>query len=446
MKLADLKHHRVAIWGYGIEGHASADYLAAQLPDLPLTILCSENEADQRAVRFNHEQVTSKLLNQFDVVVKSPGISPYQPAVEQADCRFISATALWFSNERNHTSNPAKVIAITGTKGKSTSCYMLNEALIAAGFNSILAGNFGVPLLACSGDFDFIVLETSSYQAQDGAIQADIAVLLNLYTEHLDWHGSIAQYHQDKWRLLQQAKTVFVNAEDPVTQDLLAVYPLDSIHYFNTSAGFYILDEVLMYRDKALLSTAGWLIPGVHNLLNLAAVLSVLVAVECPLMAALNALKKLPPLPHRLQPLGLIQGVHVVNDSIASTPHATWVALQTCPIARTVLLVGGFERGVDWQWLAKKMLVTPPKLIICSGANGPRIEQTLRQQGKSLVTQLVPDLKSAVVSALQYAEPDDWLLLSPGAPSFDAFKNYQERGYYFEQWIKEYANQEPTSA
>ncbi len=446
MKLADLNKYRVAIWGYGVEGHATADYLATNLPDLSLTILCPESEADLRTVVFNHEQVTTELLDQFDVVVKSPGISPYQPAVQQAVCQFISATALWFANEKNRSEKPAKVIAVTGTKGKSTTCYMLNEALKAAGFNSVLAGNFGVPLLACTEDFDFIVLETSSYQAQDGAIKADIAVLLNMYTEHLDWHGSIDQYHQDKWRLLQQAKTIFINAEDPVTQDLLAICPLDSIHYFNTLAGFYILDDVLMYRDKALLSTAGWLIPGVHNLLNLAAVLSVLVSVDCPLMPALNTLKKLPPLPHRLQPLDLIQGVHVINDSIASTPHATWVALQTCPISRTVLLVGGFERGVDWLWFAQKIADTPPKLIICSGANGSRIEQTFRQLAKPLVTQLVPDLKSAVVYALKHTEPDDWLLLSPGAPSFDAFKNYQERGHYFEQWIKEYANYEPANA
>ena len=446
MKLTELKDRRVAIWGYGVEGHATADYLTSQLPELSLTILCPENEVDQRSVRFNHDVVTAELLNQFDVVIKSPGISPYQPAVQQSVCRFTSATALWFSNEKERSKSPPKVIAITGTKGKSTSCYLLNEALKAAGFNSVLAGNFGVPLLACSGDFDFIVLETSSYQAQDGTIHADIAVLLNLYTEHLDWHGSIAQYHQDKWRLLQRATTVFVNNEDPVSQELLLKYPLNSFHSFNTTAGFYILDEVLMYRDKALLSSGGWLIPGVHNLANLAAVLSVLVAVGCPLMPALNALKKLPPLPHRLQPLGLINGVHVINDSIASTPHATWVALQTCPLAKTVLLVGGFERGVDWQWLAQKIAATPPKLIICSGANGPRIEQTLRHQGKSLVTLLVPDLKSALVTALKHVEPGDYILLSPGAPSFDAFKNYQERGNCFQQWITEYANQEPTGA
>jgi len=148
-----------------------------------------------------------------------------------------------------------------------------------------------------------------------------------------------------------------------------------------------------MFQDKALLSTAGWQLPGVHNLHNLAAVLTVVQALGLDVKPALNAIKKCPPLPHRLQPLGSFNGVHVINDSIASTPHATWAALQTVPIDRTVLLVGGYDRGVDWTWFAKKLADNPPKHILCSGANGRLISQTLAQHNAIIKLSLVDTLK-----------------------------------------------------
>jgi UDP-N-acetylmuramoylalanine-D-glutamate ligase len=189
MRLDQLADKKIAVWGYGVEGKATVSYLQRHVPELTVTVLCPDKEANGGDVIFNHQAVNTGLLNQFDVVIKSPGISPYQTAVQNSHADIISASALWFSNELNRYDKPPKVVAITGTKGKSTASYLLHQALQAYGLNSVLAGNFGTPLIACKSDCDFIVLETSSYQAQDGTIQADIAVLLNLYVEHLDWHG-----------------------------------------------------------------------------------------------------------------------------------------------------------------------------------------------------------------------------------------------------------------
>lgn len=439
MKLEHLNNQKVAIWGYGVEGRATVEYLQHHLPELKLTVLCPDKEADAADVRFNHQTVTAELLNQFDVVIKSPGISPYQAAVQECQAKIISTSALWFSNELNRVDKRPTIVAITGTKGKSTACYLLHQALKAYGLRVVIAGNFGTPLIACDSDYDVVVLETSSYQAQDGAIQADIAVLLNLYSEHLDWHGDENQYHRDKWRLLAESKQALINAQDDNSRQWQKQWVPKSVTLFNHLSGFYVMDDVLMFQDKALLSTAGWLLKGTHNLQNLAAMLTVLKVLGLDVKTALNAVKHCPPLPHRLQSLGNFKGVQVINDSIATTPHATWAALQTVPIKNTVLLVGGYERGVDWRWFAEKIADKPPKLVICSGANGERISQTLQQHNVIIKFLLVDTLRSAAEKALEITQAGDCILLSPGAPSFDAFRDYQDRGEQFSQWIQEFS-------
>lgn len=447
MRLEQLSQAKVAIWGYGVDGQASCEYLQLRCPELTITVLCpatevgrEENQKNNPNKRvFNHQVVDAKLLSEFDVVIKSPGISPYQTAVTSASCQFISSTALWFSNERSD--NRAQVIAITGTKGKSTSCAMLAEVLESMGFEVFLAGNFGVPLVKCLQHCDYVVLETSSYQAQDGVIEADVAVLLNLYSEHLNWHGSEHQYHADKWQLMQHAKKVILNGKDQHSQDLLAANPVAAeVVMFEDLQGFYELQQVLMYQDKALLSEYGWQLKGAHNLKNAAAVCTVLTELGLDIKAGMNALKKFKPLPHRLETVAVINGVTYINDSIASTPHATWAAMATVNLSRTILLVGGFDRGVDWSWWASKLTEQAPKMIICSGENGEKIQQLiLNQQKKSQCIKFqcirVATLKLAVKKAKQAAQSGDAVLLSPGAPSFDAFDNYQHRGEQFIQWL-----------
>lgn len=442
MQLKQIRQSKVAVWGYGVEGRASCDYLQLRLPDLNFTVLCPVQEVQNNAalnqkarLTFNHETVDAQLLSQFDVVIKSPGISPYQKSVTEASCQFISSSALWFSNER--AGNPATIIAITGTKGKSTSCAMLTEVLQAMSFNVVLAGNFGVPLIQCLAPCDFVVLETSSYQAYDGVIQADVALLLNLFSEHLNWHGTEAQYQLDKWQLLQSAKHVILNAKDQCSMDLLAAEPIDAqVSYFEDIQGFYELNGVLMFQDKALMSTYGWQLKGKHNLTNAAAVCSVIAQLGLDIRVGINAIKLFKPLPHRLETVALINGVTYINDSIASTPHATWAAMSTVDLTRTVLLVGGFDRGVDWRWWVKKLLDNPPKMIICSGENGEKIHRLILNQEIKSQSILLDSLKLAVEAAKQAVQPGDFVLLSPGAPSFDAFENYQQRGLQFIQWLK----------
>ena len=432
MLLNELKTKKVAIWGYGVEGQATRTYLQEQLPGWAFTVLCLPHEVDDEHPDFYTGEITAETLNQFQVVIKSPGISPYrQPAVE-ARCRFISPSALWFSNECH-----GQVVAITGTKGKSTACAMLTHVLNQLGQCALLAGNFGRPLISCRDQEDFVILETSSYQAQDGAIQADLAVLLNLYSEHLNWHLDDATYQRDKWRLIEQAPQVVVNARDPLTVHWLSeLPPTGRISRFNEPQGFYELNGNLMYQDKALLSPFGWSLKGRHNIINAAAVCQITSCLGFDIMPVLNAIKRFQPLPHRLQTVAELDGVSYVDDSIASTPKATKAALETHDAARTILLVGGFDRGLDWQWFAEELRQAPPKAVLCSGENGKKIADVILNQAVKTQCMYKPNLQDAVNMAKHMAEPGDVVLLSPGAPSFDAFKDYQHRGKMFLQWIK----------
>ncbi|MGJ8664138.1 MAG: UDP-N-acetylmuramoyl-L-alanine--D-glutamate ligase [Marinicella sp.] len=435
MLLEQLSHAKVAIWGFGVEGQATSDYLQLRCPELNFTILCPSHELtepDRPGIGFITDEVDAALLSQFDVVIKSPGISPYQDAVKEASCEFTSSTALWFSNEKSGC-----VIAITGTKGKSTSCAMLTAILENMEFNVVLAGNFGIPLILCLDTYDYVILETSSYQAYDGSIQAEVSVLLNLYPEHLNWHLTEQQYYHDKWRLLQHSDHVILNKQDKNTATQLQQNSIQApVKFFLDQQGFYEMKHVLMYQDKALISQYGWQLKGVHNINNAAAICTVINLLNLDIKIAINTLKSFKALPHRLQEVKVQAGVVYIDDSISSTPHATLAALSTIAYHQTILLVGGFDRGVDWDWWVEAITDMPPKMIICSGANGKKIHQIILNHG--IKTQCIwqPNLKSAVKMAQQQAISGDYVLLSPGAPSFDAFENYQHRGQQFEQWIK----------
>ncbi len=435
MKLNEIKTKQVAIWGYGLEGQATLAYLNQRCPELRITVFCPQSEIPNEVpelVKFKSDEVNANLLNQYNVVIKSPGISPYQAAVENTKCEIISSAALWFSNERSGI-----VIAVTGTKGKSTTAAMITEVLSAMNHRVVLAGNFGVPLIQCLDNYDYVVLETSSYQAYDGGIKADIGVLLNLFSEHLNWHLTEQQYHHDKWQLLINSQQAILNAKDENTTLRLKQQPLQvEPRYFQSQHGFYELNHVLMYQDKALLSQHGWPLKGAHNLINAAAVCAVISLLELDLKTCLNVIKKFKGLPHRLQQVAEIDGVNYINDSIASTPHATLAAMKTVDLTRTILLIGGFDRGVDWQWWTEAIAQMPPKVLICSGENGQKIYDLVLNQ--AIKTQCIwqPSLKAAVKTAKELAQAGDCVLLSPGAPSFDAFDNYQDRGQKFTQWIK----------
>lgn len=419
-----LNNVNIAIWGFGVEGKATAYYLTKNKIDFK--VLCHESELDNQYTCIT-DIVDRQLLNSFDVVIKSPGISPYDNLVKETSARITSPTAIWFANEK-----ATKVIAVSGTKGKSTTVSLLAHILDYCGKSVNLVGNIGQPLITANSDVDYIVLESSSFQIYDGNIQADIAVLTNLYAEHVDWHQGKENYFKDKLQLLDGAQVKIINAHNPILMQLVN----HEVEYFNIECGYHVVDETLLYLEKKVLELSQINLIGKHNLENIGAALTVCQKLELDISSCIAAIKTFKPLVHRLQALGKIGLHYAINDSIATTPIATMAALQTLEPSRTTLLVGGYDRGNEWMDFAIALNHSPPNLLIISGNNGKIIHKHLVALEAKFNYILCVTLKESIFLAQEKSKEDDTILLSPGAPSFDQFESYIKRGEFFEMELK----------
>ena len=441
MPWPELEAARVAIWGAGREGLSALRALRQAFPDKPLTLLATPAEA---ATLASESGVDANLvvesgdpdlasLRRFDVVVKSPGVSPYKGAVAEAAAagvRFTSGTALWFAARPD-----ARVIAVTGSKGKSTTTALIAHLLRASGRRVALAGNIGLPLLDLVGDEhrpDWWVMELSSFQVRDMDAVPEIAVLLNLHPEHLDWHGSVEAYFADKLALLgragQHPRVAVLNAAQPLPE---AMRPATDIRWFGDPTGFHVRAGAIHFGERPVFALADLQLPGEHNALNACAALTAVSATGLNASQLVQHIASFRPLPHRLQSLGLRDGLEYVNDSIATTPHATLAALAHYATRAATVLVGGYDRGVDWQPFADGIARDAAHGVVTMGQNGPRIAELLARERPGLPLASAASLEEALAHARRLTPAGGVVLLSPGAPSFGEFRDYVERGRRF---------------
>ena len=447
MRISELDGRRIALWGWGRESRAAHAALRSRLPMLELTAICSEAEAaevralDDPLLRAS-SQADADALSSFDVVVKSPGISPYRSEVEEAiagGTRFIGGSALWFAEHPD-----ARTVCVTGTKGKSTTTALVAHLLRAGHHRTALAGNIGMPLLELLDppqspqlQSELIwAIELSSYQTRDVAdsgVQPDVAVGLNVYPEHLDWHGNEARYVADKLALFTEARPriAVLNALDPTLAAL--ELPDWEIRWFNAPSGWHLLDAQLYRGNERVMETQDIPLPGRHNLWNLCAALAAIDALGVDARALAAHVMTFQPLPHRLQPFGERDGMRYVNDSISTTPHASIAALDCHADEKVAILVGGYDRGVDWAPFVERMGTKPAHAVITMGQNGPRIHAALQSLADAGVLRLdaAHDMTEAIALARAALPDGGTILLSPGAPSFGAYTDYAARGRDF---------------
>ena len=451
MRISQLEGRRVALWGWGREGRAAYAALRRresgignreseeQAPQ-PLTLFCGEHEVEQaRALGDPALQVetaaSGERLAAFDVVVKSPGISPYRPEAEAARERgtvFIGGTSLWFAERPD-----ARTVCVTGTKGKSTTTALLAHLLRAGGHRTALCGNIGMPLLELlDGDAELWAIELSSYQTRDVAASGtrpEVAVVINVFPEHLDWHGSEQRYVEDKLALLTDAKPriAVLNANDPRLAALSL--PGSDVRWFGRDDGWHMRGDALHRGDDFVLDTRDVPVPGRHNRGNLCAVLTAVDALGFDGVALAPHAVSFRPLPHRLHTLGTRDGIAYVNDSISTTPHASLAALDVFRDRRVALLAGGHDRGLDWSGFAEAMKARAPLAIVTMGRNGPRIRELLAPLASTAGFALdsATGMADAIARARAALAGDGVVLLSPGAPSFGPYRDYTERGRDF---------------
>ena len=329
MRLSETENSRVAILGAGREGQAVWCQLRRRFPRKPI-YLFSESAIDETfrqqldpvidVIRVGPLDV--KILRQFDLLVRSAGISIYRQELRKLrslGVQFTSASNLWFAE------NPtAKTICITGTLGKSTTASLVSQLLIHAGLRAVLAGNIGRPMLDCDQeDTDWWVIELSSYQVSDLEAEPDIVVLLNISEDHLDWHRGVENYRADKLKLAQLVSNgrIIANFSDKTLRENLKKHP--DITWFNrpgnwqagTNSVFRQRDESNRHNSTQNHVTAPDSLPGEHNLQNLAAALTVVEALGLDIPRLDEALSSFSGLPHRLQFIGERNGIryHIVS-------------------------------------------------------------------------------------------------------------------------------------
>lgn len=448
MRFEDLANPDVAIWGYGREGRSALAALQRRFPDKPLTLYCKPaeaaalnevpapsparrgqggNDVDTRNLIVRTEPPGEKELSAHDIIIKSPGISAYKPevlAARERGTRFTSGTALWFVENPN-----ARVVAVTGTKGKSTTTALIAHLARALNVRTALAGNIGLPLLDLDGQHaDLWAIELSSFQTGDAG-PVELGVIVSLAEEHLDWHGTRERYVADKLKLADVSRTLLVDAGTPLLMERTTSHPRRAT--FGDAEGWHVVDGAILRRGERVLDLAALPLHGTHNARNVCAALAAIELLGFDARAAAPSLSEFRPLPHRLTSLGLRDGVEWIDDSISTTPDAALAALESLSGRTVTSIVGGYDRGLDWRGFARALHARPPHAVIAQGAAGPRIARVLRDAKVRCLLEQTDELAAAVALARKATPGGGVVLLSPGAPSFDQFKDYAERGRTF---------------
>lgn len=402
------------------------------------------DELRQNNIDFEEGMHTQDRILQANLVVKSPGIPDTVPLVQQLkerDTPVISEIefAARYTN--------AKLIGITGSNGKTTTALLIYHLLKTAGLNVGLAGNIGDSFAkqVINDTFDWFVLEISSFQLDTMYdTRLNVAVLLNITPDHLDRYGySFQNYVDSKFRILQNSQPgddfIYFRESPAIAAELAKrsvasnALPI-SLEQAVSPGGFFLNGELTAQNGDArfTLPVAGLPLKGSHNAINMLAAILAAQSVGVSEEAMAEGLQTFQNAAHRLEPVGVVNGVTFINDSKATNVDSVFYALSSMT-APTVWIAGGQDKGNDYSQL-DELVGQHVKALICLGKdNTELVAHFSGRVPRIFETQSVTE---AVQKSLDWAEPGETVLLSPACASFDLFRNYEDRGEQFKDAIK----------
>jgi UDP-N-acetylmuramoylalanine--D-glutamate ligase len=457
---------QIAILGVSTEGKDSALYFLAhgaqvtccdrrtktELADIYQTLV-------QAGADFQLGANYLENLSNFDLLIRTPGMSPRLPELVKARTAGVcmtTQTQLFFENCK------APIIGVTGTKGKGTTTTLIAELLKQSGFTTWVGGNVGIPLLTQVEKIkpnDWVVLELSSFQLENVTISPHIAVVLSITSDHLvnsdplatNFHPNRADYISAKSHLVSnQHKTDYavINANDATAKTFIS-HTVGHTYYFSQSKqieGAYVLNEKLYVsiggKTDWIADTTTFHLRGRHNWDNIAAAVTAAFLAGAQLSVLRQVVPAFKGLEHRLELVDTIGGVSYYNDSFATTPETTIAAINafTEPIT---LIVGGADKGSDYTQLGQTIVTSNVTDVILIGKMAVKIRQSILAAHKSLPKSTVPNLHiesqnmaEIVALASRITTTGGVVVLSPACASFGMFKNYKERGMLFKQYVK----------
>jgi UDP-N-acetylmuramoylalanine--D-glutamate ligase len=438
--LDQLCARRVAVWGTGTEGLAMARLLAGH-GVIPVML---DDEGAAAADRVAPVLGAGTVVHPpaevdwgaVDVVVRSPGVARSRPELTGAEASGVlvtTAMAVWLEDVRD-----APVLAVTGTKGKSTTATLAAAILRHQGLDVALVGNIGTPVTD-SYDRpvpDAYVVEVSSYQAVDVTVTPRVCVLTSLAPDHLDWHGGEEAYYRDKLRLVTAGPPgeLAVNAASPEALARTAGHPHRTL--FGPTGRVVAGPDGTVTVDGAPVADAPRLrVPGAHNVVNLCGAVAgaTLLLGEPPRPGAVDAaVDAYDGLPSRCRTVGTRDGVEFVDDALASNPFATTASLGAFPGRELTVIVGGADRGTDPTDLLAALgdRRPSPRAVVLDGATDGAA-RALRSPGSPVESVGAADLRSAVAAAVAVTPAGGVVLFSPAAPTPAGGGGYAARSREF---------------
>lgn len=399
---------------------------------------------DNYEIPWEEKQHTEKLILNADEVVKSPGI-PEKASIVKAllEKGTPVISEIEFAGRYTH----AKMICITGSNGKTTTTMLTYHILKSAGLNVGLAGNVGdsLALQVAEKDFDYYVVELSSFQL-DGMkeFKADIAILLNITPDHLDrYNYEFQNYIDSKFRIIQNQTEkdafIFWN-DDPVIQNELKKRKIQSTLY-PFSLERKEKTKAFIENNQLIISTLNniFIMPqtelslqGIHNTYNSMAAGLAASIVDVRKENIRQSLQDFHGVEHRLEYVATVRNVKYINDSKATNVNSTWYALQSMRTP-VVLILGGTDKGNNYSEI-EEMVKEKVSALILLGADNSKLHQFFDGKVEKIID--VQSMEACVKEAYKLAEPGETVLLSPSCASFDLFKNYEDRGKQFKEYVR----------
>ncbi len=448
---------RVAVIGLGVSNTPLVEYLGKL--GTRITVF---DRNDRESLKDKVEALTDydvdfilgqdylSKLKGFDVIFKTPIIRPDIPEFleEEKNGAVITSEMEVFMELC-----PAEVLAVTGSDGKTTTTTITGRIMEEAGYHCLLGGNIGTPLLNRIDDIQpeyKIVLELSSFQLLTMKKSPHVAIITNISPNHLDVHRSMEEYIDAKkniFRYQSDQDLLVLNHDNAITHDLMKEAPGKGVYFSRTcelETGAFLKGDILCYRENGetceIVDRRDILLLGNHNIENYLAAIAATKAYVGP-EAVKKTAQSLNGIEHRIEFVRELNGVKYYNDSIGSSPSRTMASLNAFD-QRVILIAGGYDKNIPYEPLGD-VLVEKTKHLILIGQTSSQIEMSLmrklvgKYRGINIRITHCSTLKQAVDCASLSAKPGDIVLLSPASASFDMFKDFEERGNRFKDYVRE---------
>ncbi|MCQ2286149.1 MAG: UDP-N-acetylmuramoyl-L-alanine--D-glutamate ligase [Bacteroidales bacterium] len=447
-----IRDKKIVILGFGKEGVSSYKFIRRYFPELPLTIadkstsLNVSDLADDKHLSVITGTEYDRHLNEFDYVMKTPGVNLNQLDYFIDPEKIISQTDLFlraFSDQ---------IIGVTGTKGKSTTSSLIFHILHYVTGKAILSGNIGIPffdIIDKIEDDTVVVAELSAHQLEYLHVSPRIAILLNMYQEHLDHFNSFSNYQLAKLNITKYQKEsdfLIYNADDEYIPKLLQSngyvrnYLPFSRNEAQSTGASCLESQIVVLKNKTIVDRYDMEdcdnLPGAHNYNNIMAAVLACHQLGLSHEAILKNIQSFKGLPHRIELVGKFNDILFYNDSISTIPEAAVAAVKTLKKVDT-LIVGGFDRGIEYDLLIDFLHQNPVRNVVFIGPAGKRIFDEWKEKyplPENFI--LENDFEEIVIFAYKNTQPGKICLLSPAASSYDQFKNFVERGNTYKSLIE----------